>query len=259
MKEKRKMTPHSHPSRHVIEIVCHRGANEYAPENTYAAAQLCIDWAMDYLEVDVNTSQDGVMYVLHGPQLEKTTNGTGMIFEHTAANLDQLDAGGWFAPQFAGERIPRLEPFLRWLKGKIKVFFDVKLADLNQLIKLAHNIGLAEDCFFWFELDAAAREFRRLAPDLPLKINAAAVEQVTEAHHKYQANIIEVEFDDLTPDFMVACRRYGLKVMVNYGGKAPEVFQEILRRQPDMINTNHGDIFAKIQADTLNPKGFSNL
>ena len=253
------MTSHSHLSKRSIEIVCHRGANEYAPENTYAAAQLCIDWAMDYLEIDVNTSKDGVMYVLHGPQLEKTTNGAGMIFEHTAAELDQLDAGSWFAPQFAGERIPRLEPFLCWLKGKIKIFFDVKLADLNQLIKLVHNVGLAEDSFFWFELNAVAREFRRLAPDLPLKINAATVEQVIEAHQKYQASIIEVGLDNLTPDFMAACRHYGLKVMVNYGGKAPNVFQEIVRWQPDMINTDHGDIFARIQTNTSNPKGFKNL
>ena len=47
-----------------VEIVCHRGANEYAPENTYPAAQLCIDWGMDYVEIDVNTSKDGVMYVV---------------------------------------------------------------------------------------------------------------------------------------------------------------------------------------------------
>ncbi|MFC1974965.1 glycerophosphodiester phosphodiesterase family protein [Chloroflexota bacterium] len=243
------MTPYSPPSPRPIEIVCHRGANQYAPENTYASVQLCLDWAMDYLEIDVNTSKDGLMHVFHGPQLKKTTNGTGMIFDRTAAELDRLDAGSWFAPQFAGERIPRLEPFLRWLKGKIKVFFDVKLADLNQLVKLVHDMGLEEDCFFWFELDSAAREFRRLAPHLALKMNAATVEQVAEAHQKYHANIIEVELDHLSQDFMVTSRQRGMKVMVNYGGKEPDVFQQILRWQPDMLNTNHGDIFAKIQSD----------
>ena len=96
---------------HAIKIVCHRGANQYAPENTVASARLCIDWAMDYLEIDVSTSKDGVLYVFHGPELEKTTNGTGLIFDHTAAELDRLDAGRWFSPKFAGEHIPRLEPF----------------------------------------------------------------------------------------------------------------------------------------------------
>ena len=41
-----------------IEIVCHKGANEYAPENTFAAAQRCIKWGADYVEIDVWTSRD---------------------------------------------------------------------------------------------------------------------------------------------------------------------------------------------------------
>ena len=46
--------------RHPLEIVCHRGANRHAPENTLAAAQLCVDWGADTVEIDVNTSSDGV-------------------------------------------------------------------------------------------------------------------------------------------------------------------------------------------------------
>ncbi|NJN82104.1 MAG: hypothetical protein HC802_07375 [Caldilineaceae bacterium] len=82
-----------------IEIVCHKGANEYAPENTYAAAQLCIDWGMDFVEIDVNRSHDGMHYILHGPELDATTNGRGRIDAMLAAEIDQLDAGSWFDPR----------------------------------------------------------------------------------------------------------------------------------------------------------------
>lgn len=109
-----------------IEIVCHKGANEYAPENTFAATQLCIDWGMDYVEIDVNASKDGVLYILHGPKVDKTTNGKGRITDLTFEEIDPLDAGSWFHPKYAGERVPRLEPFLRWIKGKSRVFLDVK-------------------------------------------------------------------------------------------------------------------------------------
>ena len=126
----------------MIEIVCHRGANEYAPENTFAAAQKCIDWGMDYVEVDVNTSKDGVLYVFHGPELEKTTNGIGSITELTSKEIDALDAGSWFSPEFDGERVPRLDAFLRWIKEKAKVFFDVKTEDPQPVIDLVYEIGL---------------------------------------------------------------------------------------------------------------------
>jgi glycerophosphoryl diester phosphodiesterase len=230
------------------EIVCHRGANEYAPENTYASAQLCIDWGMDYVEIDVTSSADGVLYVLHGPELEKTTNGSGMIFDRHSTELDQLDAGSWFAPQFAGERIPRLEPFLHWIKGQAKLFLDVKLAHLEQLVRLIYDVGLEEECFFWFELRQSARYFRELAPDLLLKINARTVKDVIEAAEVYQANIIEIGLNKVNQDLMDTCRERGLKVMLYYSKKDPAAFRRMLAWKPDLVNVNHGDVFARVAA-----------
>jgi hypothetical protein len=76
---------------------------------------------------------------------------------------------------------------------------------------------------------------------------SATIERVIEADEKFQASIIEVDLDNLSEDFMATCHQHRMKVMVNYGGQEPDVFQQILRWQPDMINTNHGDIFAKMQ------------
>jgi glycerophosphoryl diester phosphodiesterase len=200
---------------------------------------------MDYVEIDVMTSRDGVMYVFHGPELEKTTDGRGLIFEYDAEELDQLDAGGWFGPQFAGERIPRLEDFLRWIKGRAKVFLDVKLADLEELVPLIYNLGLENDCFFWFELDQASKIFRELAPDLMLKFNASSAAEVETAVTQYQADIIETGYP-ICPEVAEACRQHNLKLMVNYGGDDESTFAEIIRQQPDMVNVNFGDRFARV-------------
>jgi glycerophosphoryl diester phosphodiesterase len=233
-----------------VEIVCHRGANEYAPENTYASAQLCIDWGMDYVEIDVNTSQDGVMVVFHGPELHKTTNGSAMIYEHTADELDKLDAGSWFDPRFAGEQIPRLEPFLRWIKGKAKVFLDVKLAPLDALVGLIYDVGLENECFFWFKLDQAARFFREMAPELFLKMNAESVAGIIDADEDYRANIIEISLSKVSQDLMTECRERGLRVMLIYGENDPHAFRQMLSWHPDMVNVNHGDVFAQVAAAT---------
>ena len=136
------------PRARKVAIVCHQGANEYAPPNTVAAAQLCIDWGMDYVEIDVNMSRDGVLYVFHGPDLAETTDGRGLFHEQSAATLDALDAGSWFDARYRGERVPRLDAYLRWIAGKAKVFFDVKRADLPQLIALVEAVQLEQDSFF---------------------------------------------------------------------------------------------------------------
>ena len=55
----------------------------------------------------------GVMYILHGPRVDATTDGSGNFHELTSAQIDALDAGSWFGADYAGERVPRLEEFLR--------------------------------------------------------------------------------------------------------------------------------------------------
>lgn len=229
-----------------IEIVCHKGANEYAPENTYAAAQRCIDWGVDYVEIDVRTSKDGVFYLLHDEMLDRTTNGQGPLAERTAAEIDRLDAGSWFDPRFADQRVPRLDEFLRWIKGKAKVYLDVKAADPQQLVDLIHAVDLADDVFFWSGNNMWALALRRLAPHLALKINVKTVEDVVRAHEVYQANIVEVGLAQMSPALQTACQAYGIKVMIYEQQKNREAFRTILDWGAEMINLNHADVFLDV-------------
>ncbi|HQY91110.1 glycerophosphodiester phosphodiesterase family protein [Caldilinea sp.] len=239
------------PRPRAVEIVCHRGANEYAPPNTLAAAQICVEWGMEYVEIDVNTSRDGVMYLFHGPELGFTTNGFGNFHEHDAWQIDRLDAGSWFDPRYRGEAVPRLDAFLRWIKGKTKVFFDVKRADLSALIALVTEMEMAQESFFWFGEAEQALAFRRLAPHLRLKVNANDADGVATAHDRFGANIIECGLNALDPPLVDACRQRNLKLMVLHKEKDPAAFREILRWDVDMINCDHGDVVAQVAADYL--------
>ena len=240
--------PRDIPRTRTVAIVCHQGANEYAPANTYAAAQICVDWGMDYVEIDVNTSKDGVLYVFHGPDLEFTTDGTGLFRELTAAEIDRLDAGAWFDASHAGARVPRLDEYLRWIKGKAKVFLDVKRADLSQLLALVHDVQMQDDCFFWFGDPDAARAFRRLAPHVALKVNADDAAGALAAHDSLAANIIETGLDNLNQELVDACRARGMQLMVFHKQKDPAAFRTMLDWGVDMINCDHGDVVAQVAA-----------
>lgn len=230
-----------------VAVVCHRGANHVAPENTLAAAKKCIEWGVAYVEVDVRTSKDGVMYILHDPTVDRTTNGKGRLRDLTSSEIDILDAGGWFAPEFSGEPLPRLEMFLRWIAGKAGVFFDVKDADIAELISLVREIGMENDCFFWFGEDAMARTFRHLAPDLSLKINAVTPEDVIAAVEEYHPTIIEVGLGSLTPDMIAVCREQNLKLMVLEMTNSESAFRHVIEGKADMINLDYPDVFLGVQ------------
>lgn len=229
-----------------IEIVCHKGANEYAPENTYAAAQLCLDWGVDYVEVDVRTSQDGVFYLMHDATVDRTTNGQGVLADLPAAELDRLDAGSWFHPRFAEQRVPRLADFLRWIKGKAKVYLDVKAADPQALLALLAEVCMTEEVFCWSSSHVWALELRALAPQVALKINVKSVEEVVRAQEIYRANLIEVGLAHMSETLRAACRNRDIKVMIYQQEKDPVAFRAVLDWEADLINLNHADAFLEV-------------
>jgi glycerophosphoryl diester phosphodiesterase len=229
-----------------VQVVCHKGANKLAPENTFAAARLCVEWGADYVEIDVHTSQDGVLYLFHGPYLEKTTNGSGHIVHPTSAEIDALDAGSWFSPAFAGERVPRLEAFLAWIKGKAKVYLDVKNADPHQLAGLINSLGMCEDCFFWSVNTEWMHTFHAIEPGLALKVNVKTPADAVQAREEFGAQIVEIGYKMMTPKLIDTCHRLGMRVMVVYEGKSTLAFRKILRSGVDLFNTDYGDRFLRL-------------
>ena len=104
--------PYRRNSAHPIRLVCHRGANHVAPENTDAAARICFGQRFDFVEVDVRTSSDGALVVIHDDIVDRTTNGTGYVADTSLSKLQTLDAGSWFEPHFSTETIPTLSEML---------------------------------------------------------------------------------------------------------------------------------------------------
>ncbi|HEX6434369.1 MAG TPA: glycerophosphodiester phosphodiesterase family protein, partial [Gemmatimonadales bacterium] len=77
-------------------IIAHRGASGSAPENTMAAFTLAIEQGADAIELDVRLTADGVPVVLHDTALDRTTNRSGLLHDHTLAELRAVDAGARF-------------------------------------------------------------------------------------------------------------------------------------------------------------------
>lgn len=106
-------------------LIAHRGGAGLAPENTLAAFESAIHrWGADMLEMDVHTTRDGEVVVIHDETVDRTTDGKGRIDALTYAELKELDAGFRFRdpegrPSFRGKgvTIPRFEEVLESLPG----------------------------------------------------------------------------------------------------------------------------------------------
>ncbi len=89
-------------------VIGHRGAAAHAPENTLASIRSAAALGVSWVEFDVKLTADGRCIVFHDDALDRTTDGRGAVSAATHDEINRLDAGAWFAPAFAGERVPSL-------------------------------------------------------------------------------------------------------------------------------------------------------
>ncbi|MDR7403829.1 MAG: glycerophosphodiester phosphodiesterase family protein, partial [Armatimonadota bacterium] len=121
------------------------------------------------IELDVRATSDGHLVVLHDADVSRTTDGAGAVAALTLAQLRRLDAGSWFGPAFAGERVPLLEEVLGWARGRLLVDVEVKAAGLEDaLVEVVRRTGTADQVLVSaFDPQILVRT-RERAPDLPL-------------------------------------------------------------------------------------------
>jgi glycerophosphoryl diester phosphodiesterase len=240
---------------HPVKVVVHRGATYTAPENTYAAAAECIRLGVDFVEIDVHISMDGVHYIMHDLTLGRTTNGWGPVFLRHSNYIDQLDAGSWYDDKYKGEPVPRLRQYLEWIRGKAGVYLDVKSADLEKVIGMVQELGMENAVFFWFWNDNMAEKFNRLAPDLALKMSAGSFEELTRAIEEFDTDMIECSLDKLTPEMVQLCRDREVHIMTRGGDNSPAHFMKVMQSGVDLVNLGRPDIYLKTLRETMIQQG----
>jgi glycerophosphoryl diester phosphodiesterase len=99
-----------------LHRVAHRGYSSVAPENTLPALAGAVLAGATLVEFDVRTTADGVPVVIHDRTVDRTTSGSGQVWDLMLDEVRALDAGGWFSPAFAGVRVPLLEEVLDLLR-----------------------------------------------------------------------------------------------------------------------------------------------
>ncbi|MEK3910014.1 glycerophosphodiester phosphodiesterase family protein [Paenibacillus sp. FSL H7-0331] len=120
-----------------IQIVGHRGYKSSYPENTLLAFQKSLEMGVDVLEFDLRFSKDKVIMVIHDETLDRTTNGSGKVSDYTMAELQQLDAGGWFGKPFEGLKIPTFEELCQLLASYPDTLLNVEIKPSSHAKEIA--------------------------------------------------------------------------------------------------------------------------
>lgn len=159
------------------QVIGHRGAAAYAPENTLAAFKKAHALGCRFVEFDVMLSVDGEPFVFHDESLKRTTSGHGEVGLVTADYLQSLDAGKWFSKHFRGEKIPTLKEVIGWIsESDVQANIEIKpypgfveqttiavLSHINRYWPEGKPLPLVSS----FDMDAL-RLCRDFSPEMPL-------------------------------------------------------------------------------------------
>ncbi|WP_379970712.1 glycerophosphodiester phosphodiesterase [Ectobacillus sp. sgz5001026] len=201
-------------------IFGHRGARGTHPENTMISFQEAARTGAHGIEFDVHLSKDGEVVIIHDETLNRTTNGSGLVCEHTLEELQKLDAGSHFNSAFQGARIPTLREVLAWLRGnKLLINIELKndrihyVALEQKVVALVREFGLEKRVIFSSFNHRSVAVLADLAPDIERAIlyHFPLQDAVGEArlHH---ATGLHPNFQLLTKEFVDEAKSQGFKL-----------------------------------------------
>ncbi|KGO99894.1 glycerophosphodiester phosphodiesterase family protein [Novilysobacter defluvii] len=139
------------PSR--VVVIAHRGCVGEAPEVSVSSIHACAGKGIDGIELDIRKSSDGVLVAIHDATLDRTTNGSGRVADHTAAELRELRlrrGNGGRSVVVTDEHLPTVEEMLLAARehGFI-VHLDIKDATHAEVADLVERLGMEGQGIAW--------------------------------------------------------------------------------------------------------------
>lgn len=250
----------SQPRKEVI-TVAHRGASGYATENTMAAYDLALQMNADCIEIDLQLTRDGQLVAIHDNTLDRTTTGTGFVWDKTLAEVKQLDAGIKFNERFRGQKVPTFDEILERFKDEsIGILIEIKTPEyypgIEEKIKdslVRYNLDNATDRIAIQSFNHhAVKNSKSLLPNIDHGVLISAHNpRIHERDLEWFASFADFynpSLKILSHDLIMRAHQYGLKVKP-YTVRDAALIEPLLKQGVDAIITDYPDYMYTIDSD----------
>lgn len=206
-----------------VLLIAHRGLLRHAPENTLPAFAACLELGMGF-ELDIRTTRDGKLVVLHDATPGRTTDGPDRpLTDFTWNQVRQWDAGSWFSPRFSGLRIPSLEETFALIRerqrGATIIALNIKHITREgekELVRLLAEYSLLESSFAFDQNIECSRRLKNLEPRIRIGQNVRR----DELQARLDGKLIDTFLLSFVPseEEVKLLREPGKTILFNYSG-----------------------------------------
>jgi glycerophosphoryl diester phosphodiesterase len=216
----------------------HRGARAYEPENTLLSYKKALELGVDAVELDVRTTKDGQLVVIHDPEADRTTDGKGLVSELTLEQVKQFKTG-------KDQSIPTLEEALDFLDRKVRVLVELKETGYeDKVLKLVQSKALEGNVIIVSFHEEALRKVRELNGQVETGLIYARHKNPVKAASDLKANYLLPLYRFTHTADVQKAHQNGLKVIVWTINK-PEEAAEYIKKGVDGIPSDQPDILVK--------------
>lgn len=229
-----------------IAVVGHRAGAAIAPENTLAAIRQAIELRVDFVELDVRTTKDGALVIMHDGNVDRTTSGHGAVRDLTLAQIKALDIKNKFGTAFDGERVPTFDEVMAVCKGKVNIYLDHKEADTPTVFAALKKGGMERNVVVYNGVEGV-KEWKRIAPSIPVMPSLPSSFRrpggVAEFEKDCPAEVLDGHFREWTKELVEQAHAAGAKVYVDIMGPQDnaEGYASAIAMGVDGIQTDHPD------------------
>jgi glycerophosphoryl diester phosphodiesterase len=247
-----------------VQAIAHRGASRQTPENSAAAIEFCIADSIEWVEVDVRRTRDGVAVMIHDDDLSKTTDGSGRVSETSLEDLQKLDAGAKFARRFAGRRILTLDKALKFAKNRINLYLDCKDVSVEDLVGAVLEAEMENQVIIYGDEGLCRAVRRAIAKRVPVmtKWRPKTDPDPAKWAARVRPDAVEIDADVVTADAVKVFHDFGIKVEAKTLGDKddrPEVWDRVAAAGVDWIQTDRPEeVTARTILKAIGPRASRN-
>jgi glycerophosphoryl diester phosphodiesterase len=223
----------------------HRGEHHRHPENSLPAIQAAVAAGMDYAELDIRTTSNRKLVLMHDPTVNRMTNGKGNVAEMTFDEIRALDLGARFPGQFPGLQVPTFDEALALAKKDgIGIYVHCKQAAPEELVAAIDRHEMGEHVLFFADNESDPHllpEIARLRPawkTMPEAFNPAHVRELMDTLRPKIIAFDNRDFDDAT---IAAARQAKVGIFVDRLANDPMAWQNAIDRGATGIQTDYPD------------------
>ncbi len=229
-----------------VLVAAHRGAHMDNFENSLASIYRAIDLGVDIVELDVKTTKDGFLVLMHDSKIDRTTTGTGKVEDLTLAEIRSYKLKAPYG-RISKETVPTFEQALKIIKGKIMVDIDMKTDNVKGLVEMVEKTGTNRYVFYfdndYHQLDAV----KKMESSAQIMPRAYSFHMADSAVAKYHPPVVHIDPKFYTEELTEMLRKNNSRVWINAlgeadayirYGKGEKVLEELLGKGANIIQTD---------------------